>query len=150
MEASLFKGDDNWAIMLDDDGYVTEGTGDNFFIIKDKKIITSKGKIFYVEYQREFIFDLAKKLKIKIYEENIEPYDVYEADEAFMTGTPFCILPVVSLNQIKIGDGKPGAIFKKLLSKWSSVTGVDIKSQIQSWNKKDIKNKKILSPYSFN
>ena len=67
-----------------------------------------------------------------------------------MTGTPFCILPVVSLNQIKIGDGKPGAIFKKLLSKWSSVTGVDIKSQIQSWNKKDIKNKKILSPYSFN
>tara|TARA_B100000963_G_scaffold224464_2_gene195682 strand:- start:10465 stop:11442 length:978 start_codon:yes stop_codon:yes gene_type:complete len=150
MEASLFKGDDNWAIMLDDDGYVTEGTGDNFFIIKDKKIITSKGKNILRGISREFIFDLAKKLKIKIYEENIEPYDVYEADEAFMTGTPFCILPVVSLNQIKIGDGKPGAIFKKLLSKWSSVTGVDIKSQIQSWNKKDIKNKKILSPYSFN
>ena len=150
MEASLFKGDDNWAIMLDDDGYVTEGTGDNFFIIKDKKIITSKGKNILRGISREFIFDLAKKLKIKIYEENIEPYDVYEADEAFMTGTPFCILPVVSLNQIKIGDGKPGAIFKRLLSKWSSVTGVDIKSQIQSWNKKDIKNKKILSPYSFN
>jgi len=150
MEASLFKGDDNWAIMLDDDGYVTEGTGDNFFIIKDKKIITSKGKNILRGISREFIFDLAKKLKIKIYEENIEPYDVYEADEAFMTGTPFCILPVVSLNQIKIGDGKPGTIFKKLLSKWSSVTGVNIKSQIQSWNKKDIKNKKILSPYSFN
>ena len=150
MEASLFKGDDNWAIMLDDDGYVTEGTGDNFFIIKDKKIITSKGKNILRGISREFIFDLAKKLKIKIYEENIEPYDVYEADEAFMTGTPFCILPVVSLNQIKIGDGKPGTMFKKLLSKWSSVTGVNIKSQIQSWNKKDIKNKKILSPYSFN
>ncbi len=150
MEASLFKGDDNWAIMLDDDGYVTEGTGDNFFIIKDKKIITSKGKNILRGISREFIFDLAKKLKIKIYEENIEPYDVYEADEAFMTGTPFCILPVVSLNQIKIGDGKPGTIFKKLLSKWSSVTGVNIKSQIQSWNKKDIKSKKILSPYSFN
>ena len=150
MEASLFKGDDNWAIMLDDDGYITEGTGDNFFIKKDKKIITSKGKNILRGISREFIFDLAKKLKIKIYEENIEPYDVYEADEAFMTGTPFCILPVVSLNQIRIGDGKPGTIFKKLLSKWSSVTGVNIKSQIQSWNKKDIKNKKILSPYSFN
>jgi len=150
MEASLFKGDDNWAIMLDDDGYVTEGTGDNFFIVKDKKIITSKGKNILRGISREFIFELAKKLKIKIYEENIEPYDVYEADEAFMTGTPFCILPVVSLNQIKIGSGKPGVIFEKLLNKWSSITGINIKSQIQSWNKKDIKNKKILSPYSFN
>mgnify|MGYP006248884889 CR=1 FL=1 len=62
-----------------------------------------------------------------------------------MTGTPFCILPVTSLNGIKIGDGKVGKIYSKLLKKWSNNTGVNIKQQIINWNKKD-KNKNINSP----
>ena len=49
---------------------------------------------------------LCKKLKIPVIEKNIEPYDVYSADEAFMTGTPFCMLPVLSLNNVKIGNVK--------------------------------------------
>ena len=62
MEASLFKGDDNWAIMLDDDGYVTEGTGDNF-IIKDKKIITSEGKKYFTWNIKRIYFRSCKKIK---------------------------------------------------------------------------------------
>ena len=59
---------------------------------------------------------LCKKLNIKAVEKNIEPYDVYDADEAFVTGTPFCMLPVTSLNSVKIGDGKAGKIYSRLLN----------------------------------
>ena len=56
------------------------------------------------------------------------------ADEAFMTGTPFCMLPVTSLNDVKIGDGKVGSDFKKLLEQWSSNMNLDIAKQIKEWN----------------
>ena len=82
-----------------------------------------------------YIFEIAKELKIPIREVNIEPYDVYTADEAFMTGTPFCLLPTVSLNGIKIGSGNMGEISKKLLSRWSNNVGLDIENQIRDYGK---------------
>ena len=97
---------------------------------------------------RDYLMNkLCKKLNLKVIE-NIEPFDVYEVDEAFVTGTPFCMLPVTSLNSIKIGDGKVGKIFSKLLKAWSKEQKVDIKKQIQSWENT---NKKILktTPYKF-
>ena len=54
---------------------------------------------------------LCEQLKLPMIEKNIETYDVYTADEAFMTGTPFCMLPVTSLNSIPISNGKVGPIF---------------------------------------
>ena len=94
------------------------------------------------------IHDLAPKLGIKVIEKNIEPFDVYEADEVFLTSTPFCILPAVKLNGLKIGDGKPGKITKNLLKAWSDLVGVDIVKQIKSWDEK--KNKKTgATPYKF-
>ena len=72
-----------------------------------------------------------------ILEKNIEPYDVYTADEAFMTGTPFCMLPVTTLNGLPIGDGKVGHVFNSILSQWSKNTEVNIAEQIKTWNKID-------------
>ena len=66
-----------------------------------------------------------------------------------MTGTPFCMLPVTSLNNIKIGSGKRGKIFNKLLSTWSKNVGVDIEKQIKDWNSKEKKTKNGFSPYNF-
>ena len=81
---------------------------------------------------------------------NIEPYDVYTADEAFMTGTPFCMLPVTSLNNLPISNGKVGPIFSKLLKQWSNNTGVDIASQIKDWNKASSnQNVDAPTPYRF-
>ena len=77
---------------------------------------------------------------------NIEPYDVYSADEAFITATPFCMLPVVKLNELKVGNGKVGKIFNLLLQTWSKNVGLNIKNQIKKWNS----NSKIkVSPYTF-
>jgi branched-chain amino acid aminotransferase len=150
IEASLFKGDNNWALLLDVNGFISEGTGDNFFIIKDNKVFTPKGKDILRGISRDYVMNnLCKELKIKIYEKNFEPYDVYAADEAFMTGTPFCMLPVTSLNGLKIGDGRRGKIFNKLLSKWSENIGLNIEAQIKNWDKKNQKNVSGVTPYKF-
>ena len=84
-----------------------------------------------------------------VIEKNIEPYDVYTADEAFMTGTPFCMLPVTSLNDVKIGDGKVGEHFNSLLKQWSSNMNLNIPKQIQKWNKVDGELLSGPSPYKF-
>ena len=67
-----------------------------------------------------------------------------------MTGTPFCILPVTSLNVEKINDGKMGKITERLLETWSRNVGVDIVKQIKDWDKEKKSSDGIApSPYSF-
>ena len=94
---------------------------------------------------------MCDQLNLEKEEKDIEPYDVYSADEAFMTGTPFCMLPVTTLNNIKIGKGKRGKVFNMLLSTWSKNVGVDIEKQIKKWNSidKKKKGKKLVTPYNF-
>jgi len=143
IEASQFEGENNWALLLDTDGFIAEGTGDNFFIIKNGVIYTPEGRNILRGISRQYIIDeLGPELDIKVIEKNLEPYDVYTADEAFMTGTPFCMLPVTSLNGINIGDGEVGEIFKQILNKWSSNVNVDIQKQIKSWKS----DHKVSSP----
>jgi len=150
IEASLFKGDNNWALLLDPDGFVAEGTGDNFFIIKDGIIITPEGRNILRGISREYIFELARQLKLKCCEKNIELYDVYTAQEAFMTGTPFCLMPVTSLNGNPIGDHKMGKITKVLLKQWSKNVGVDIIKQIKEFNRSLQNNTgNAPTPYAF-
>lgn len=134
IEVSQYKGENNWALLLDPDGFVAEGTGDNFFIAKDGVLITPEGRNILRGISRAYIFELADQLGMKCLERNIEPYDVYGADEAFMTATPFCILPVTGLNGLAIGDGRMGPVTKKLLDRWSGNVGVDIAAQIKSFN----------------
>ena len=152
IEASLFKGKNNWALLLDDRGFIAEGSGDNFFIIKDKKVITPRGVHILRGISRDYVLEqLCDQLNLEKEEKDIEPYDVYSADEAFMTGTPFCMLPVTTLNNIKIGKGKRGKVFNMLLSTWSKNVGVDIEKQIKKWNSIDKKKngKKLVTPYNF-
>ncbi len=148
IEASQFKGDNNWALLLDPDGFIAEGTGDNFFIVKDNVIITPEGRNILRGVSRAYIFELAKELGLSYEEKNIDAYDVYSADEAFMTGTPFCLLPVTRLNGVPVGDGKVGHTVKTLLDRWSKNVGVDIVAQIKSFNE-ELEVSAGPSPYSF-
>ena len=150
IEVSEVKGDNNWALLLDPDGFITEGTGDNFFIVKNDVIITPEGRNILRGISREYVFELAKELNIPCIEKNIEPYDVYDADEAFMTATPFCLLPTVSLNGLKIGSGKMGKVSKKLLNLWSQNVGLDIEKQIREYGKEvHLLNSDSPTPYQF-
>lgn len=135
IEASQVKGENNWALLLDPDGFVAEGTGDNFFIVKDGVVITPEGRNILRGVSRAYVLqELCAQLGIPAVEKNIEPYDVYTADEAFMTGTPFCMLPVTGLNGEPIGAGTAGAVFTRLLDRWGRNTGVDIQAQIKAWD----------------
>ena len=152
IEASDFKGENNWALMLDPDGFIAEGSGNNFFIIKNNKVISPEGRNMLRGISRSYVMEeLCKKLKLSVEEKNIEPYDVYEADEAFVAATPFCVLPVTSLNGQKIGDGKVGKIYSQILAKWCSESKVKIDQQIKNWNKIDhnIKTNNSPTPYKF-
>jgi branched-chain amino acid aminotransferase len=150
IEVSGYRGDNNWALLLDPDGYIAEGTGDNFFIVKNNTVITPEGRNVLRGISRAYIFELAEQLRLRCIERDIEPYDVYTADEAFMTGTPFCILPVTSLNTVKIGSGNTGAVTKLLLDTWSDNVGVDIVAQIKAYsaNAGQI-SRTTFTPYSF-
>ena len=150
IEVSQVKGDNNWALLIDPDGYITEGTGDNFFMVKDGCLFTPEGRNILRGISREYVFDLAEELKIDCVEKNIEPFDLYSADEAFLTGTPFCILPTTHLNSLPIGGGKMGEITKKLLSKWSENVGLDIVQQIKNYSQ-EVKefNSSAPTPYKF-
>ena len=150
IEASNYQGDNNWALLLDPDGFVAEGTGDNFFIVKDNVIVTPEPRNILRGVSRAHIFELSQELNLRCIENNIEPYDVMMADEAFMTGTPFCILPVSSLNSIPIGKEPMGIVTRRLLDAWSSEVEVDIVGQIKRW---DAESEERVSsgatPYSF-
>lgn len=138
IEISQMAGEDNWALLLDPDGFIAEGTGDNFFIIKNNTIITPEGRNILRGISRKYVMEeLAPQLGMPVVEKNIEPYDVHTADEAFMTGTPFCMLPVTRLNGLQIGDGAIGNGFRTLLGQWSKNVGIDIAAQIKTWNTAD-------------
>lgn len=141
IEASLFKGE-VWPILLDPNGYIAEGPGYNFFVVKNGSLYTPHGRNVLRGISRKWVldnWDLA-------FEDNIELYDVYDADEAFVTATPFCMLPVVSMNGIKIGTGEPGPIFQRLLNYWSADVQMDIRGQIQAWDNGAVDGP---SPYKF-
>ncbi|MBC8301478.1 MAG: aminotransferase class IV [Pelagibacterales bacterium] len=139
IEASLFSGKNNWALLLDTDGFIAEGTGDNIFFVKNGKVYTPEPRNILIGITRNYIFDLCKELKIECIEKNLETYDAYTADESFMTATPFCLLPVTKINGLNIGNGKLGPITQKLHDQWSKNVGLDIFKQIKDYSKECIK-----------
>ncbi len=138
IEVSRLPGENNWPLLLDPDGFIAEGTGDNFFLVKDNILYTPEPRNILRGISRQYIFDLAKELGISCVEKNLELYDVVTADEAFMTGTPFCLLPVTKINGMQIKDGQRGNITNSLLSKWSDNVGLNIEDQIKEFNKEMI------------
>ena len=151
IEVSQVKGNNNWALLIDPDGYITEGTGDNFFMIKSGVIYTPEGRNILRGISRAYVFELADQLGLECKEVNIEPFDLYSADEAFLTGTPFCILPTTHLNGLPIGNGKMGEITTTLLEKWSENVGLDIMEQIKSYGTevKNLSSVNAPTPYQF-
>ena len=118
-------------LLLDLDGNVSESTGANFFIVSDKRLLVPKTESTLQGVSRLTITELAKSLSIPVIETNIQPYDVYTADEAFICSTPYCILPVGKVDGRQIGDAVPGNITNQLLAAWSEKVGLDIVDQLR-------------------
>ncbi|MGC4017125.1 MAG: branched-chain-amino-acid transaminase [Luteolibacter sp.] len=104
------------AIMLNEQGYVAECTGDNIFLLKNGVLLTpliSDGGLDGIT--RAVILHVAKKLGVEVREQSLTRYDIFIADECFLTGTAAEVVPVISLDRRQIGDGKPGPITKRFI-----------------------------------
>ena len=121
-----------YAILLDLKGNITEGPGLNIFIVRNGVLMHPSPYSILRGVTRETIMELAEKLGIAVRECDIQPYDVYSADEAFFTTTSRCILPVTVVDGLQIGNGKPGPMTKRLLKAWGDMVGVDIVEQALS------------------
>ena len=120
---------DGYPILMDMDGYLTEGTGYNLCMVTDGVIRTPTDKAILQGVSRGMVLELADQLGIEAIEEDLQPYDLYTADEAFITGTSPCVLPLTRADHRQIGDGRPGPVVKQLLAAWGETVGVDIVGQ---------------------
>lgn len=103
-------------LMLNEQGYVAECTGDNVFIVKKGEVLTppvSDGSLDGIT--RGVIFELCEQVGVPIRETSLTRYDLYTAEESFLTGTAAEVIPMVKLDEREIGDGKPGPWTLKLI-----------------------------------
>lgn len=114
------------ALMLNDQGYVTEGSADNVFIVKKGKIYTPPVYLGALEgITRNAIIDIAKELGYEMVEQPFTRHDVYVADEVFLTGTAAEVIAAVEVDTRMIGNGEPGTITNHLLSEFRKITTTD-------------------------
>ena len=123
--AGVFEG-----IMLNVHGYVTEGSGDNVFIVRRGRMITPPTYIGALEgITRRVVMELAEERGLRVKEEPFTRHDLYTAAECFLTGTAAEVIPVVKVDERVIGQGTPGPITRALMEDFRNLTqstGVEI------------------------
>jgi branched-chain amino acid aminotransferase len=127
------KDPDAAPMLLDIYGNIAEPWGANFFFIKKGRIMTPGRQLVLEGITRETVLETANELGISVIEGNyFKPYDVYTADEAFVTTTSYTVLPVASLDGVKIGTKIPGPITERLIKAVGKKMGVDLVAQAMS------------------
>jgi len=112
-------------VMLNAEGFVAECTGDNLFIVKNGALLTpplSAGALYGIT--RRTVIELAEESGLKVSEPNLTRYDLFNADECFLTGTGAEIVPVAKIDGRVIGTGKPGRVTRRLEDEYHALTKV--------------------------
>src|SRR5213593_475766 len=113
------------AIMLNAEGFVSECTGDNLFIVKAGQLSTpplSAGALYGIT--RSVVIELAQEASMTVNEPNLTRYDLFNADECFLSGTGAELIPVVKIDGRVVGTGKPGPVTQSLVQKYRALTQV--------------------------
>jgi branched-chain amino acid aminotransferase len=113
------------AILLNSEGFVAECTGDNLFIVREGQLLTpplSAGALYGVT--RRVVMEIAIESGMTVQEPNLTRYDLFNAEECFLTGTGAEIVPVTSIDGRAIGNGKPGPITMRLVAQYRALTKV--------------------------
>lgn len=121
------------ALLTDEHGFVTEGTGNNFFMVRNGEVLTPRGRDILRGVSRSACIELAQSLGIPVHETDIEPYDVRQADEAWFTSTTICMVPITRFDFHTVGTGTPGPTYRRILQAWSEQVGVDIVAQAHEY-----------------
>ena len=113
------------AIMLNAEGFVSECTGDNVFIVKANQLLTpplSAGALYGIT--RGVVLELGRECGLNSGETNLTRYDLFNADECFLTGTGAELIPIVKIDGRVIGTGRPGPVTKSLVAKYKALTKI--------------------------
>ncbi|MFQ5907388.1 MAG: branched-chain-amino-acid transaminase [Thermoplasmata archaeon] len=116
VEANIQEADE--ALLLDLQGYVSEASADNFFVVRDEVLSTPPTVSILQGITRQTVMEITEELGYRTRERFFTLFDVYAADEAFITGTAAEIGPVVRVDNRVIGDGKPGGITKQIVARY--------------------------------
>ncbi|HZS33628.1 MAG TPA: aminotransferase class IV [Methylomirabilota bacterium] len=119
-----------WAILLDGQGNLAEGIGSNIFLVRDGALHTPRAQMVLAGISRETVVELARELGISVHEQDLDLFDAYNADEAFLTSTSLCICPVRSVNGAEIGQGAvPGPVTRRLIEAYCRLVDFDFVAQ---------------------
>jgi branched-chain amino acid aminotransferase len=116
-----YKGGDE-AIFFDTNGYISEGSGDNLYVVKNGEILTPPTLNNLRGITRMVLLEIAASHGITVREQNLGFYDLYSADEVICTGTAAEVAPITWIDGRVIGNGKPGPIVKQLMSAFKAIT----------------------------
>ncbi len=117
------------ALLLDQHGFVTETSTSCFYMVLNGIIVTSDRSVLN-SLSCKVIEELADSLSIPFEKRSIQVSDLTEADEAFVSSTVVCVLPVNQIDGRAVGSGQRGLVFRKLLKAWSELAGIDIEGQM--------------------
>jgi branched-subunit amino acid aminotransferase/4-amino-4-deoxychorismate lyase len=118
------------ALLLDLHGNVTETATGNVLIVEHGTIVSPPVVNILPGISRATVIELAGKLGLGFLERDLHVFDILNAEEAFTSSTPYCLLPATKINGVTIGTGRPGPVFRRLLGAWSQEVGLDIQQQI--------------------
>jgi branched-subunit amino acid aminotransferase/4-amino-4-deoxychorismate lyase len=122
------------ALLLDQCGYIGEASTANVVCyFKDRGLVVPRQEGVLPGISQECLFELADELGLSRQEDDISPQQLLTADEAFLTSTSVCILPVVRVDDQPLGGGAPGPMFRQLLAAWSERVGVDVAAQARKF-----------------
>jgi branched-chain amino acid aminotransferase len=118
-----------WALLLDTNGNLGEGLGSNIFLAQKGVLLTPREQTVLSGISRETVIDLAREAGLTVIEKDIDLYDAYNADEAFLTSTSLCICPISTVNGAKIGSAVPGPITRQLTEAYCRYVDFDFVAQ---------------------
>ena len=119
-----------WAVLLDSRGNLAEGLGSNIFVVRDGRLETPREQSVLAGISRDTVIERARELGIAVVEKDLDLYDAYTADEAFLTSTSLCICPVANVNGASIGTGKvPGPVTRQLTEAYARYVDFDFVGQ---------------------
>ena len=121
---------ESWAILLDMNGNLCEGMGSNIFLVRDGRLMTPKARHVLPGVSRRTVIELAETLGVPVEEADLDLYDAYTAEEAFLTSTSLCLCGIRAINGQAVGDGAPpGPVTQRLTEAYKELAGFDFVAQ---------------------
>ena len=117
-------------LYLDINGNITETGGSNFVIYRDGQVVSPRRDNILWGISLRVLGEILAEMGIPLVEEDLQSYDVVNAEEAWMPTTPYCLGPVTRFNGLPIGDGQPGPLWRKIIDRWSEVVDKDIYAEV--------------------